>query len=451
MRAVDQGRGRRAAAPRRAHADAVTALMAAGFGVTLALAVSSESRATLTAPGGWATVSGRVTGLLGAYLLMILVVLVARLPAVERVAGHDKLLALHRRIAPWTLVVLVAHAVLITAGYAVAARTGVLPELWRLLTQYPGMITAGVGLILLAVAGLTSVRYARRRMRHETWWAVHLYTYLALALAFSHQIATGRAFVTHPLAQAFWIALWLATAGVVLVYRVGLPLFRSLRHRLVVASVHEESPNVYSIMLRGRNLQRLAVSGGQFFQWRFLQRGLWWQAHPYSLSALPAPPHLRVTVKALGDHSATLAALRPGTRVVVEGPYGAFTKHVAPGRKVLLVGAGVGVTPIRAMLEDLEPDADAVIIVRASRRQDLVLHDELRRLVDGRPAGQLHELVGPRQDVQLRPDVVELLCPDIAERSVFLCGPDGFVKAFAAAARSLGVPRSSIHTEAFAF
>jgi ferredoxin-NADP reductase len=208
---------------------------------------------------------------------------------------------------------------------------------------------------------------------------------------------------------------------------------------------------VYSIVLRGRNLQRLAVSGGQFFQWRFLQRGLWWQAHPYSLSALPAPPHLRVTVKALGDHSATLAALRPGTRVVVEGPYGAFTKHVAPGRKVLLVGAGVGVTPIRAMLEDLEPDADAVIIVRASRRQDLVLHDELRRLVDGRPAGQLHELVGPRQDVQLRPDVVELLCPDIAERSVFLCGPDGFVKAFAAAARSLGVPRSSIHTEAFAF
>ena len=268
MRAVDQGRRRRAAAPRRAHADAVTALMAAGFGVTLALAVSSESRATLAAPGGWATVSGRVTGLLGAYLLMILVVLVARLPAVERVAGHDKLLALHRRIAPWTLVALVAHAVLITAGYAAEARTGVLHELWRLLTQYPGMITAGVGLILLAVAGLTSVRHARRRMRHETWWAVHLYTYLALALAFSHQIATGRAFVTHPLAQAFWIALWLATAGVVLVYRVGLPLFRSLRHQLVVASVHEESPNVYSIVLRGRNLQRLAVSGGQFFQWR---------------------------------------------------------------------------------------------------------------------------------------------------------------------------------------
>ena len=223
MRAVDQGRRRRAAAPRRAHADAVTALMAAGFGVTLALAVSSESRATLAAPGGWATVSGRVTGLLGAYLLMILVVLVARLPAVERVAGHDKLLALHRRIAPWTLVALVAHAVLITAGYAAEARTGVLHELWRLLTQYPGMITAGVGLILLTVAGLTSVRHARRRMRHETWWAVHLYTYLALALAFSHQIATGRAFVTHPLAQAFWIALWLATAGVVLVYRVGCP------------------------------------------------------------------------------------------------------------------------------------------------------------------------------------------------------------------------------------
>jgi predicted ferric reductase len=424
--------------------------MAAGFGVTLALAVTSESGSTLAAPGGWATAAGRVTGMLGAYLLMVMIVLVARLPAVERVIGHDKLVALHRRVAPWALVAIVAHAVLITVGYAAAAKTGALAELWTILTGYPGMITATVALVLLVVAGVTSIRYARRAMRHETWWIVHLYAYLALALGFSHQIATGQSFAGHPAAQAFWIALWASTAGVVLVYRVGLPLIRSLRHRLVVVGVYNESPDTYSIVLRGRKIDRLAVSGGQFFQWRFLQRGLWWQAHPYSLSALPAPPYLRVTIKVLGDHSAILATLKRGTRVAIEGPYGAFTKHVAPGRKVLLVGAGVGVTPIRAMLEDLEPGVSADVIVRASTPADLVLHDELRDLV-GRRNGALHEMVGPRADVPLHADVVRRLVPDIAERSVFLCGPEGFVKSFITVARALGVTPHRIHHEQFAF
>ena len=135
--------------------------------------------------------------------------------------------------------------------------------------------------------------------------------------------------------------------------RVGLPVWRSVRHQVRVVAVTEEAPGVASIRMRGRRLDRLPVAGGQFLQWRFLRRGLWWQAHPYSLSAVPDGHELRITVKDLGDHSRGLASLEPGTRVSIEGPYGSFTADAAERERLLLVGAGVGTAPILALLQDL--------------------------------------------------------------------------------------------------
>jgi ferredoxin-NADP reductase len=287
-------------------------------------------------------------------------------------------------------------------------------------------------------------------MSYETWWAVHLYTYLALALSFSHQVATGASFVGHPVARTWWTALWIATAGTVLVYRVLLPLWRTLFHRLRVVAVQPEAPGVVSVLLKGHGLDRIPFSGGQFFQWRILKPGQWWQAHPYSVSAVPHPPYLRFTVKALGDHSASLAQLRPGTWVAVEGPYGAFTPDVRGSDKVALIGAGVGLTPLRALLEDLPPQVDAVMIARGHRREDLVHREELEHLLQER-GSRLHELVGPRESLPFVELTLERLIPDIAERDLYVCGPAGFTTLIRQAATDLGVSSDRIHHETFAF
>jgi ferredoxin-NADP reductase len=311
------------------------------------------------------------------------------------------------------------------------------------------VLAATAGFVLLAMAGVTSYRRARARMRHETWWAVHLYVYLGLALSFSHQLSTGAVFIGNPLARAWWISIWLATAGVMLVYRIGLPAWRSLRHRLRVVEVRNEGPGVVSLVVEGHRLDRLGVRGGQFFQWRFLVPGLWWQAHPYSPSSLPTRSHMRVTVKDLGDHSRELALLRPGTRVAIEGPYGAFTSDARTVDSVLLVGAGVGVTPLRALLEDLPAHVDVEAVLRASSEDDLVLANEVAELVERR-GGRLHRLVGPRSDVRLDSAALRELVPDVAERDLYICGPDGFSAAVERAARVCGTPRALVHREAFA-
>jgi predicted ferric reductase len=436
--------------PRRWAADVFLALAGTGFGAVLGAVVTGETRAFLAAPGGALIAGGRLAGFAGAYLLLIMVVLIARVAWLERAVGQDRLVRWHRRTAPWALGLICAHVALITLGYAQAAKTGVLRQMWVFLSSYPDMLAAGVAFGLLVMVAVTSVRAARRRLKYETWWVVHLYTYIALSLAFAHQIATGVSFVGHPLARAIWATAWASTAGLVIFYRIGLPIARNLRHQLRVEWAREEAPGVYSVVCRGRRIERLAVSGGQFFQWRFLTRELWWQAHPYSLSALPRPPMLRVTVKALRDHSSAVARLRPGTRVWVEGPYGAFTHHSQSTGRVALIAAGVGITPVRALLEDLPASVDVAVVVRASATEDLVHRDEVSALVEGR-AGRAYAVVGPRHKVRFDSRVLHRLIPDLATRDVYICGPSGFAESVASAALSLGVTKDRIHKEGFDF
>lgn len=428
--------------------DGLAALGGIGFGVTLALGVEAESSGSLRAAGGWATAAGRLSGLAAAYLMIVVVVLVARLPPLERAIGQDRLVVWHRRLGPWPLYLLVAHGTLITIGYAQAAHDGVLHQLGRLIWTYPGILASVVAFGLLIAAGVTSYRKARARMAYETWWSVHLYTYLALFLAFSHQVHTGASFVGHPTNRMYWTALWVGTLALVVGCRVLLPLWRSLRHQVRVVGVRPEGRDTYSVLLEGRRLDRLPAAGGQFLQWRFLRRGLWWQAHPYSLSAAPDRTRLRITIKDLGDHSAALVAMAPGTRVAIEGPYGAFTADARRGDRLLLIGGGVGITPVRALLQELPVGTDVDVILRGRTRGDLVLADEVADHA-GRIGGRVHELIGPRDRVPLDAEALRRLIPDVARRDIYICGPDGFSDAVIASARALGVPSDRIHVESF--
>jgi len=440
---------RRAPRPRPAQARSALLVAGAGLGATTALTFTAETASQLRAPGGPATFAGSLTGMTGTYLALVMVLLVSRIPAMERVLGQDGLLRWHRRLAPWPISLLVAHAVLITVGYAQAARSGLWHEAGILLTRYPDVLIATIGLGIICLIGVISIRAIRSRLSQETWWLVHLYMYLALALSFAHVIVLGPSFVGHPLTRAVWSLAWAATAGLVLAYRFGLPVVRSLRHRLVVAEVRPEGPGVVSVICTGRRLDELPVAGGQFMLWRFLTRGGWWQAHPYSLSALPQPPYLRLTVKAAGDHSASLASLRPGTRVMVEGPYGAFTRHAQVRPRAVLVAAGIGVTALRSLLEDLPRKSAPVVLLRASRPADLVLGQEVLDLVRHR-RGQLHTLVGRREQAGIDERSLRRLVPDLDRRDVYVCGPEGFVAGVVDLVKRLGVPDEAIHHEAFA-
>jgi len=284
---------------------------------------------------------------------------------------------------------------------------------------------------------------------------VHLLSYAGVLLTWFHQLPTGNDFLTNPWAAAFWIALYVATLQLVLLFRVVQPALRGLWHGLRVAEVIPEGPGVVSLRLTGRHLAALNARAGQFFTWRFLDRARWREAHPFSLSAAPDGQSLRLTVKALGDFSGGLAAVTPGTRVLVEGPFGHFTEAARTRDRVALIAGGVGITPIRALLEEMPGrPGDLALIYRATRAEDVLFREELELLARTRGVA-LHYVVGERRtpgnEHLFSADHLRALLPDLAERDVYLCGPHAMMRATEATARRLGVPRARIHKDDFAF
>jgi predicted ferric reductase len=431
-------------------------LLLAGLTLGAALVVLlwwHDTPATIHTFGDWLTNAGRITGLLAGYLIMVLVLLMARVPALERGLGADRLARWHSMGGRYTVSMSVAHTLLIIWGYAVTAHQSVLTQTGTLLTTYPDvmMATAALGLLLL-VAGV-SMRAARNRLRYETWYHLHFYTYLAIALSFSHEFATGFDFSANESARVVWSAFYLGVAALMLWYRFVVPVRGAVRHRMVVAGVFAEAPGIFSVHVTGHHLDDLRAEPGQFFRWRFFSRGSWWQSHPYSLSAPPSDQLLRITVKALGDHSLALRTLHKGTPVFAEGPYGALTERRRTRRKVLLLAGGIGVTPLRALFETLPArPGDLTLVYRAGTEVDIVFRRELDAIAAWRGARVIYLVGPPGGDADpFTGRRLASVVPGVTEHDVYLCGPPRMMDAAHAALRRVGVPRKHIHTESFEF
>jgi predicted ferric reductase len=403
--------------------------------------------------GDLLTSVARLTGLLSAYLALLQVLLLARIPALEHLVGFDRLSVWHRWNGHACIDLVLAHVVFSVWGYALLDRFSIPKEISTMLGGgiYPGMITATVGTVLLLGVVASSIVIVRRRLRYEWWHAVHLTAYAGIALAWFHQIPTGNELVLDHVAADYWKGLYLATIVFLVVFRLLVPLGASFRHRLRVADVVEEAPGVVSLRIEGRRLDRLSARAGQFFIWRFLAGGRWWTAHPFSLSRAPDGRSLRITVKALGDHSARVGDIPVGTRVVAEGPFGVFTEAARRREKVLLIAGGIGITPIRALMEEM--GGEIVVLYRAVSDEDLVFRAELDPLAAERGI-ELHYVVGDHATEEgsrlLSPAQLRQLVPDIEDRDVFVCGPPAMTEAAVRNVRAAGVRRRHIHAERFA-
>ena len=423
-----------------------------GLGLTVAMELVTLSASDYADFYSVLALAARFAALVGTYFALVGVLLVSRIPWVERGVGHDRLVIWHRKLAPYSLYLIGLHVLLVLVGFAGSESVPLYKELWRLVTDYPWVVWGFVGFVLMIAAGVSSYKKARANLSYEQWWAIHLLTYGAIAASFMHQILNGPMFINHPLNKIYWIGLYVFVAGAILIWRFGLPVFKSLRHGLRVDQVIVEAPGVVSVIISGHALERLSAEGGHFFNWRFAQAGHFWLQHPYSLSAAPTSNRLRITVKDLGDHSRDLIHLKPGVRVFMEGPYGAFTKNRATRKHVLLVGGGVGITPVRAIAEEFGNTAQIDLIYRASNEDELMLKDELDQLAaQSGGAMRVHYLVGSRYQHPINAKQIAKVAPRFADSDIYVCGPEGLVEAVRKAAREVGVPKNRFHDEAFAF
>ncbi len=392
----------------------------------------------------WTSLS-QITGLLASGTGLAGVYLVARPRVLEQRYGLDRLFVWHRVLGESMAVLVAAHIAASVVSWQ--ADLGWWPAVRELTGRAPDTATATVGSLLVALVTVTSLRRVRRKMSYETWYFVHLLSYVGFALSFLHQISLGSN-VGAGTARTLWIAVHVLVLVGLVAGRWGRLLGRALRP-LELVEVRQVNGDTVALRLGGRNLAHLRADAGQFFVLRPLAARLWWQGHPISLSNAPAADGLRFTIKARGDASAAYASLRAGTKVVVEGPYGAHTPdELGPG-KVALIAGGIGIAPVRSLLERLPGDAEPVVLLRARHDHELVHLDEIRVLA-ARAGGRVHVLVGPSSSLAGDPFAAEQLlrlAPDLRDRHVLLCGPERLLVAARAGVRAAGVPASAIHYE----
>lgn len=426
------------------------------FWVTLAVSVelwwADTPGRSISGPGGMLIAAGRITGLAGGFLLLTQVLMMSRVAWLEQWIGAHDLLIWHRFLGPFLVVLVPAHAVFLIFGYAAMEHASATGETWLMLRTYPAMISAFIATGILVAVGVLAIRRVRRLMPYEWWYFLHLTSYLVLLLGYGHQFAAGADLIRDGFARRYWFSLYMFVVAALVWGRVVEPVWLNLRHRFRVIAVAPEAPNMISIYVGGRRLDRLEAKAGQFFRWRFLTRRGWWQAHPFSLSAAPNEEWLRLTVKVVGDHTEDLQRLAAGDRVFAEGPSGAFTadRRVNPG--ALLIAGGSGIAPIRALLEDLP--AGTIVLYRASSADDLVFREELEGLARQRGAW-IWYVLGSRDDPATRhafsPAGMRKLVPDLRRRDVYLCGPQGIIDASVKTLRRMRVPKKHIHLDPFEF
>jgi predicted ferric reductase len=413
--------------------------------------------------GGRAVALGRLVGLMVSSAVLLQLLLVSRLPWLEPTVGCDQLFRLHRRLGFAIGPLFLAHPTLLTVGYARRHHLSLARQFMDLAGDWPYVRLAIVAVVLIVPIVVSSIPLIRRRLTHEAWHVPHLAMYLAVGLASLHQL-NGAELSGRPWMAAYWVALHILVIGCFVGRRIGRPLLSFARHQFRIDKIVSESDDVSSVYLTGRRLDRFTFRPGQYVNITFLSKGRW-APHPFSFSAAPNGQFIRVSIKAVGDFTSRVRELSPGTFVLLEGPLGAFTTRTQTRGKYLMVAGGIGITPIRALIESLAAaHRDVVLLYAVKTARDLVFAAELRGFTtrchfilsrSGEPRATVGaESASGSDDTRTHGRIDQLmlatLVPDITDREVFVCGPPPMMTAVIAGLRALQVRESQIHHEQFA-
>lgn len=459
-RAAGRGRtiDRRTQYARRARlSDLLVTLMWTSGAAAAALFLASGGAAQFGSLSSAVTAVGIITGLVGTNYVLVMMVLAARVPLIDRAVGHDRAIAVHRQLGKPALYLILAHAGLLLIGYGLAEGLNPIDEIgsmWAIADMPLAFIALGL-MVLVVVTSLVAVR---RRLSYEAWHVIHLLSYLSVAFAIPHQLSVGGILAEGTAQRIYWIALTTLAFGAVLTHRIIEPVAASLRHRLRVSRVTPVAPGVTAIHLTGRRLRDLGSEGGQFYIWRFWTGRTWWHSHPISLSAMPTDTTARITVRDLGAGSRRISAVPVGTRVTLEGPYGLFSDRARSAPHLAIIAAGIGVTPVRALLENARiAPGEATILLRASDESETYHWEEIRQIAAAKGA-TLYTMIGPRStrgarwmtahDVE-RGVTMRSIFPRLADSDLYVCGPTAWLDLVEADALALGLPQRQLHSERF--
>lgn len=399
---------------------------------------------------------GRLAGLLAVFFVLLQFVLMGRAVWIEKVFGLDKLARVHRLNGYFTVGFILLHPLLIILAYSFKDKIGVIDQFLDFFLNYQDVMSAVIAVGLFVVIVFLSITMVRKKLKYELWYYIHLLTYLAVLLAFGHQLKLGGDFPGNNAFVYYWWTLYAFVFANQLIFRFLKPVYKSLKYRYRVDEIVPETSDTNSVYITGKNLEQWKYKPGQFMILRFLSKRFWHEAHPFSLSFLPKNNRIRVTIKNSGDFTAKIPHIKKGTRLLIDGPYGIFNPHSDPEAKYLFIAGGVGITPIRTLIEKLAPTNDVVLLYSNKTLTDTIFKNELDGL-SVEYTFPVHYVLTDQPDFdgekgRIDREKILRLVKDIREREVYICGPVPMLDAMRKMLmeKEIGVKPNRIHFEKFA-
>ncbi|MBM6399678.1 ferredoxin reductase family protein [Phycicoccus sonneratiae] len=403
--------------------------------------------------GVW-RVTSLVAALGAASLLVLTFLLPSRFRPLTGYLGVERLLRSHRALALTAAGLVALHVVAVVLrpgpGLAVLDLRVAPPRVWA-------ASAATLALLALVLLGLSR---RRRRPRYEGWRLAHVLLANVALVATALHVLWLEDLTRFPEARAWFVGLALLMLGALAFRWVWRPL-RTARQRYVVDEVRRASPTAVTLVLHATGHRGVPFRPGQFAWLKIGTSPFVFEEHPFTIaSAATEPWRKEFTIKGIGDFSELVAGLKPGRRVFLDGPHGAFTLDGLRSDRFVLIAGGVGITPMLSMLRTLAArhDPRPVLLVVAGRTADELLHradgEHLEEALDLRVVEVLEE---PPADWdghvgRLTEETLEGAFPRRRAREVvdvFICGPGPMVAAATRIVSDRGIPSSRIHTELF--
>ena len=427
-----------------------TILIAAALVLTTALWTAGHfSHITATGFWPWRALS-QLTILWAVALMAIAILAVVRANALEPIfAGLDRAVRLHRSIGLAAILLMVAHVVfLVLVSVEEGASVGdILVPFWS-----PAARSADI-IVFYALVVLAILAYDKH-MPYERWLLVHRSIGLLLLVGTVHAMTEpGTIADFEPLRT--WVILLIIVGAAAWLYRIFLfnrfgPLYRYKLEQLV-----PHGDNFVDLVMRPI-ARRMMYDPGTFVFIRvpaLTEHRT--ELHPFSISSSPVERDLRVSVRQVGDFTCSLPSLAPGTAIDVYGPFGGFTPHrFASYRRLVCIGAGIGITPFLGMLafELSNHDFRRIWLYYVVRDEDDAVYDsEIREsYLDAESYVDYFPWLTARDGRITAKAVADEVAP-LDDYAVMLCGRPPFVADLARQFRELGVPQGRIITEELQF
>ncbi|MBN1859601.1 ferric reductase-like transmembrane domain-containing protein [Candidatus Bipolaricaulota bacterium] len=382
-------------------------------------------------------------------------VLTARIPSLKRPFGSDVVYYFHHQISVVAVALVLLHVLVLALDDGAT---------WNLLAFWAAPIRARfavASLVCLLALVLVSMFRKQLKLEYITWRITHGFLAMgAAAFAMTHMQLVG-IYLALPWKRILWAiysALWI---GALAYARVVRPILMKLRP-YQIESIREERGSAWTIKLSPVGHGGARFSPGQF-AWITVARSPFADLeHPFSYSSSAQNPRApSFTIKAIGDFTDKIAALDVGTRVYVDGPFGAFSMDRQPSaREFVYVAGGIGITPMMSMLRTMRDRADtrpctlfyaAQSVDEMTFREELLdLREHLNLTLHLVPAVADDRWEGLRGRIG-REMLATLLPPSCksGEGEIYVCGPPPMMDAVERFLLEMGVPPKRIHMERF--